>query len=266
LVGQPLSAARAAARPGGFTVKLVGTTRSVTVARGDIVSQVPMAEHNGHHVLAKQGSTIRAIVSAGPPPVAIPDVTTFTDCHDAVQALAAVHLVAACPVAAEQYNPTVPAGGVLGTSPSGSALYGSSVTVILSKGHAPVGVPTVTGATSTFATAQAALAAAGFTATQAAAYSSTVPAGQVIGTTPPASAGPQPFGSSVTVTVSKGPQPVNVPNVVGQSVAAATSALQGLGLTVAGPYGPPGSTTVLSTDPAAGTSVQPGTTVNLYTL
>ena len=145
LVGKPLSASAARPRPGGFTVKLVGTTRSVTVAGGDIVSQVPMAEHNGRHVLAKQGSTIRVVVSSGPPPVAIPDVTTFTDCHDAVQALAAVHLVAACPVAAEQYNPTVPAGGVLGTSPSGSALYGSSVTVILSKGHAPVGVPTVTG-------------------------------------------------------------------------------------------------------------------------
>ena len=46
----------------------------------------------------------------------------------------------------------------------------------------------------------------------------------------------------------------------------ATSALTALGLQVAGPYGPPGSTTVLSTDPAAGTSVLPGTTVNLYTL
>ena len=266
LVGKPLVAARAAARPGGFTVKLVGTTPSVSLARGDIVSQLPMAERNGHHVLAQQGSTVRVVVSSGPPPVAIPDVTTFTDCHDAVQALAAVHLVGTCPVAAEQYSSTVPTGGVLGTSPTGRALYGSAVTVVLSKGHAPVAIPTVTGPTSTFATAQAALAAAGFTATQAMAYSPTVPAGQVIGTTPPASAGPQPFGSSVTVNVSKGPQPVVVPNVVGQSVAAASSALQGLGLTVAGPYGPPGSTTVLSTDPAAGTSVQPGTTVNIYTL
>jgi eukaryotic-like serine/threonine-protein kinase len=266
LVGKPLPAARAAARPGGFTVKLVGTTPSVTVARGGIVSQVPIAERNGHHVSAQQGSTVRVVVSSGPPPVAIPDVTTFTDCHDAVQALAAVHLVGTCPVAAEQYSSTVPAGGVLGTSPTASALYGSAVTVVLSKGHAPVVIPAVTGPTSTFATAQAALVAAGFTATQATAYSPTVPAGQVIGTTPPATAGPQPFGSAVTVTVSKGPQPVLIPNVVGQSVAAATRALQGLGLTVAGPYGPPGSSTVLSTDPAAGASVQPGTTVNIYTL
>jgi beta-lactam-binding protein with PASTA domain len=54
--------------------------------------------------------------------------------------------------------------------------------------------------------------------------------------------------------------------VTGESVTAATDTLTALGLKVAGPYGPPGSTRVLSTDPAAGASVQPGTTVNLYTL
>ncbi len=41
-------------------------------------------------------------------------------------------------------------------------------------------------------------------------------------------------------------------------MAAATSALEALGLQVAGPYGPPGATRVLSTDPAAGTSVPAG--------
>ncbi|HEY6624998.1 MAG TPA: PASTA domain-containing protein, partial [Acidimicrobiales bacterium] len=126
--------------------------------------------------------------------------------------------------------------------------------------------PPVTGAASTFATAQAALAAAGFTATESKAYSPTVPPGQVIGTTPPPSAGPQPYGSPVTVIISLGPKPVVIPDVVGQSVAVATSSLEGLGLRVAGPSGPPGSSTILSTDPAAGASVQPGTTVNIYTL
>jgi beta-lactam-binding protein with PASTA domain len=71
----------------------------------------------------------------------------------------------------------------------------------------------------------------------------------------------------VTVIVSLGPQPVTIPaSVVGESVDKATAALQALGLKVAGPYGPPGSNKVLSTDPAPGTSVLPGTTVNLYTL
>ena len=266
LVGKSLSAARAAARPGRFTVKVTSTTRSTTVVQGDIVSQSPPALRAGHRVAAKQGSTIKVLLSSGPPPVGIPDVSSFSDCHDAVQALTAVHLVGVCPAIAAQYSSTVPAGGVLGTSPTGSALYGSTVTVITSKGHAPVTIPAVTGSSTAFATAKAALAAAGFAATQANAYSDTVPTGQVIGTTPPASAGPQPFGSTITVDISLGPQPVTVPNVIGQSVAAATSTLEGLGLKVAGPYGPPGSETVLSTDPAIGTSVLPGTTVNIYTL
>ena len=93
-----------------------------------------------------------------------------------------------------------------------------------------------------------------------------MPTGQVIGTAPAAAAGPQPFGSKVSVVISLGPQPVIIPGVAGQSVAAATGALTALGLKVSGPYGPPGATRVLSTDPVAGTSVQPGTTVNLYTL
>ncbi len=266
LVGDSLASARAAVRTGGFTVRVAGRTTSISVPSGHVVSQVPAARHGRHRVTAPQGSTIRVVLSSGPPAVAIPNVASFADCHDAVQALASVHLVGTCPASAEQYSSTVPAGGVLGTSPAGSALYGSTVTVVLSKGHAPVEIPTVTGPSSSFATAQAALAAAGFKAVQATAYNSTVPAGQVIGTTPPASAGPQPYGSTITVDVSLGPQPVTVPNLVGQSVAAATSQLQGLGLKVAGPYGPPGSTKVLSTDPAAGASVQPGTTVNLYTL
>jgi serine/threonine-protein kinase len=266
LVGKSVTAARAAVRPGGFTLRVSGTTTSITISQGLIVRQVPTAVRGGHRVTAPQGSTIRVVVSSGPPPVAIPNVASFTDCHDAVQALAADHLVGSCPPSAEQYSSTVATGGVLGTSPSGTALYGSAVTVILSKGHAPVAIPAVTGPASTFATAQAALAAAGFTATEAKAYNPTVPVGQVIDTNPASSAGPQPYGSAVTVDISLGPQPVTVPNLVGNSVAAATSALNGLGLKVAGPYGPPGSTTVLSTDPAAGASVQPGTTVNLYTL
>jgi serine/threonine-protein kinase len=97
-------------------------------------------------------------------------------------------------------------------------------------------------------------------------YNSTVPTGQVISTTPDPSLGPQPYGSKVVVNISLGPQPVIIPNVVGESVTAATAALSALGLKVGGPYGPAGATTVLSSDPAAGTSVQAAsTTVNLYT-
>jgi len=262
LVGRTVTAARQATRAGSFTVRPDGHAYSITLGAGLILRQSPPARAGGTTVTAKQGSTIDVVVSVGPPPVTIPTLTTLTDCTQAVQVLSAVHLVGVCPPVAAQYSTTVGAGAILGTSPVGTAPYGSTVTVILSKGHAPVAVPSVTG--STYAAAAAALTALGFVPAPGKQYNPTVPVGQVIGTSPPA--GPQPYRSTITVEVSLGPQPVTVPDEVGQSVASATSALEALGLHVAGPYGPAGSTTVLSTDPAAGASVQPGTTVNVYTL
>jgi serine/threonine-protein kinase len=267
LVGKTVPQARLAVRADKFTVRTTGHAYSITAAAGLILSQKPTPRSGGHVATAKQGSTIGVVVSTGPPPVAIPALTSFTSCAAAVAALKAVHLVGVCPASAQQYSSTVVAGAVLSSVPAGTATYGSTVTIITSKGHAPVAVPTVTGPTSTYATAAAALTAAGFVPQQNNQYSPTVPTGEVIGTSPDPTAGPVPFGSTVSVEISLGPQPVIVPNVVGESVTAATAALSALGLKVGGPYGPPGGTTVLSTDPAAGTSVQPAsTTVNIYTL
>ncbi|MBF6555641.1 MAG: protein kinase [Acidimicrobiales bacterium] len=267
LVGKSLTQASQSVRADHFKVHQTGQAYSITLGPGLIVSQQPTPRVDRKTVSVKEGSTIGVVVSAGPPPVAIPNLGTFSNCNDAIQALQAVHLVGVCPASAAQYSSTVVAGAVLGTSPTGTAPYGSSVTIITSLGHAPVTVPPVTGSGSTYATASAALAAVGFVPSQNQAYSPTVPPGQVIGTTPDPTAGPQPFGSKVTVNISLGPQPVTIPDsVIGESVDKVTSTLQGLGLTVAGPYGPKGSNKVLQTDPAPGTSVPPGTTVNLYTL
>ncbi len=266
LVGKTVTAAERAVRADHFKVRQTGQTYSITAAAGLIVSQHPAPRSRGKPVSIKEGSVIGVVTSAGLPPVAIPDLTKFSTCNDAVQALAAVHLVGACPAAAQQYSSTVVVGAVIGNNPTGTAPYGSTVTISTSKGHAPVAIPPVNAAGTTYAAAAAALSALGFVPAQGQDYSPSVPLGQVIGTSPDPSAGPQPYGSSVTVVVSLGPRPVTIPNVSGSTVAAATSALEALGLKVAGPYGPPGSTKVLSTDPSAGTSVQPGTTVNLYTL
>ena len=267
LVGKTVAQARLATKADKFTVRTTGHASSITVGAGLILSQRPTPRSGGQVATAKQGSTIGVVVSTGPPPVTIPALTSFASCADAVAALKAIHLVGVCPPTAEQYSSTVVAGAVLGSTPTGTAPYGSTVTVVTSKGHAPVAIPAVTGPTSSYTTAAAALTAVGFVPQQNNAYSPTVPTGQVISTVPDPSTGPQAFGSKVTVNISLGPQPVIIPNVVGESVTAATSALAALGLKVGGPYGPPGATTVLSTDPAAGTSVQAAsTTVNIYTL
>ena len=63
------------------------------------------------------------------------------------------------------------------------------------------------------------------------AYSSTVAPGSVISQDPSAGAWVSP-GTVVALTVSKGPAPVSVPNVVGMTQAAASAAMTGAGLTV----------------------------------
>jgi beta-lactam-binding protein with PASTA domain/tRNA A-37 threonylcarbamoyl transferase component Bud32 len=265
LVGRSLPAATSVARAAHLEVQLAGRRTSITVPAGVVISQRPAARSGGRPVSVKHGSTIQLVVSSGLPQVPVPNVTTFSNCHDAVAALAAVHLVGVCPAAAAVYDSSVGVGGVVRTEPAGSAPYGSTVTVVVSKGHAPVVVPAVSAPGSTYATAAAALTAAGFAPVQAQMYSSTVPVGQVISTVPDPSAGPVAFGSQVTVNISLGPKPVNVPSLVSRSSGEAVAALAALGLHAGGPYGPPGSRIVVSTSPDAGTSVPVGSTVQVYT-
>jgi len=264
LVGRTMDGATATAATGHLQVMVANRTSSIKVPTGRIISQAPSARADGQQATLKQGSTIAVVVSTGPPLVTIPNLTTFANCTDAIAALAGVHLVGVCPPEAAAYSSTVAAGAVVDTTPATSARYGSTVTIITSKGHAPVAVPAVTGSDSTYASAAAALTAAGFVPVEAKTYSSTVPVDHVIGTTP-ATASVQPFGSSVSVQISRGPQPVTVPSLTGKAPSSAATALTALGLVAGGPYGPSGATTVVSTSPAGGTSVPVGSTVNVYT-
>ena len=149
LVGRTLPAATAAARAEHLDVRVSGRSSSITVPAGSVVSQQPTARSGATRTTLKQGSAIAVVVSTGLPLVAIPNLASFANCHDAVQALAGVHLVGVCPPTAAQYDSTVPAGAIIGTTPATSAPYGSTVTIVTSKGHAPVAVPPVTGAGST---------------------------------------------------------------------------------------------------------------------
>ena len=98
------------------------------------------------------------------------------------------------------------------------------------------------------------------------ASSSSVPSGNVISESP--SAGTQVnSGSAVSLVVSSGPAPILVPNVVGSTQAAATSAITNAGL-VLGTVTTASSSTVasgnvISESPSAGTQVNAGSAVNL---
>ena len=99
-------------------------------------------------------------------------------------------------------DPTIAAGLVISTDPSGQALPASTITLTVSSGPGQTVVPDVTGTTAAAATT--ALEAAGFTATETKASDPSVPAGEVIRTSPAAGTLADP-GSSVTLTVSTGP-------------------------------------------------------------
>ena len=71
-------------------------------------------------------------------------------------------------------------------------------------------------------------------------------------------------GAKVVVIVSKGPEQVDVPNLNGLSEEAAEAKLKEVGLKLGDRFGPP-KRTVFATLPRAGTKVDRGSSVDVYT-
>ena len=161
---------------------------------------------------------------------------------------------------------TTPLGLVVKESPApgASVKKGSRVDIVISTGPALVAVPGVTGERSAEAVKK--LEAAGFKPKVKPAPSPTVQVGKVIGTEPSAGSGAV-QGGLVTVLVSSGPAPVNVPDLSGDSRAGAEGTLKGDGLIIGTVTKQPSSTgtpgTVTSQSPASGVSAKPGSAVNL---
>jgi beta-lactam-binding protein with PASTA domain len=258
-VGKTEAAAGSALTSAGLTVGSVTQQYSSTVPAGQVISQSPAA---GAQVAP--GSAVNLVVSKGVQPVSVPNVVGKTEAA-AGSALTAAGLTVGSVI--QQYSSTVPAGQVISQSPAAGAQVapGSAVDLMVSKGVQPVAVPSVVGKTE--AAAGSALTSAGLavgSVTQQ--YSSTVPAGQVISQSPAAGAQVAP-GSAIDLVVSKGVQPVAVPNVVGKTEAAAESALTGAGLAVGSVTQQYSNTVpagqVISQSPAAGAQVAPGSAVDL---
>jgi serine/threonine protein kinase/beta-lactam-binding protein with PASTA domain len=261
LDGQTLAAARQAAAADHFTLAVGDAVYSTSVPAGNVISQQPAPK-----TTLKEGSVVHVVPSKGLPSESIPSLAGGLTCDTAVRLLAEAHFKATCP-ALLAYTTTVPSGQIINWSYDGKlnatvAPYGSTIAVAVSKGKKPVPVPTVAGAAS-YTAAATTIKAAGLTPTEVQAYSTTVPAGQVIGTTPAAGT-TQPPGTTVTVQVSQGPQMIPVPDVTKDTADAATAALQQAGLTVGQIYGP-AKGKVFTTVPLAGQQVTKGTAVNLYT-
>ncbi|HEY7208597.1 MAG TPA: Stk1 family PASTA domain-containing Ser/Thr kinase [Gaiellaceae bacterium] len=139
---------------------------------------------------------------------------------------------------------------------------GENVTIFVGTGPPKTKVPDVVGEDSTTAAADLANAHLKVKAVQ---INSDRPSGTVTAQDPKAGVSVT-QGTEVRINVSKGPQPVSVPSVVGQSADSAASALQGAGLGVSrtdvDSNQPAG--TVVRQDPGSGISVSKGTTVTIF--
>ncbi len=120
-----------------------------------------------------------------------------------------------------------PEGHVLAQQPADAARLGSTVTLVVSAGPAQIEVPDLVGSTRDEAETQ--LRADGLEVTVVEEYDEDLPSGEVVVSSPPGGAVVD-EASEVTVTVSLGPAPVEVPVLTGSNEAEARAELRELGL------------------------------------
>ncbi|MCU1441971.1 MAG: serine/threonine protein kinase [Cryobacterium sp.] len=239
----------------------LGTEYSITVPQGLVASTDP-----GAGARVPKGGTVTLNVSQGPQPIVLPALAGLT-----VEAAtrAVTDLKAAIGATDSVFDGSIPAGSVISAtresdggdvSQGGDYFQGMNVNLVVSLGP----VPDVAG--KPVDEASAALTAVGLVPEPGEqTYSDDVPEGAVISASP-VKEGPVRAGDTISLTVSRGPEPVEVPNVVGQTWARAKKALQEAGFSL--DYNlaadlAPGLVRVSETDPAAGELVPKGTTIKV---
>lgn len=240
---------------GASFVVAVDQQWSKQVPEGAVISSDPVAATNLAH-----GTTVAIVVSKGPERYAVPDLVGNA-LAEAKSALADVKLDVGRAIYV--YDETTPAGRIISTQPTSGTIMQpkQSVDVTISKGPAPIPIPSVAGRK--LADATAALTAAGFTTKSVTEYNDSVQSGLVI-TTEPRSGVALQRGSAIKVIVSKGPAPVKVPDVFKLSRSRAESVLKGAGLKViVKTSGKRLINIVQDQTPKAGTVVPRGTTVTI---
>ena len=207
----------------GLDLGAVRHAYSDTVQRGTVISSDPAP---GTRI--RDNRSVALTISDGPETVQVPDVSA----RPLAEARARLKKSGLEPgMITREFSDDVPKGSVISTTPeAGTKRHtGSAITLVVSKGS-PVDVPDVTG--EDLADAKADLEDAGLTVKVASArINSEYDKGQVAAQTP-AGDSQAADGDMVTLTLSKGPEMVEVPDVTGDSVDDAHKALEGAGFKV----------------------------------
>ena len=228
---------------------------SDTVARGQVSDENP-----GGGSKVGKGSTITLTVSTGKPEVQVPNVVG----QDVTSAVAALAQLGLNPKITRIYSGSQQDTVTAEQPHAGDNVdKGSTVHINVSRGPKPVAIPDVT--TQPFANAKSALNGLGFVVARVDVQAD-FPQGTVVSEDP--QAGTQaPAGSTVTLSVSKGPAATQIPDVTGSNQANAEAVLTGAGLTPAVTYipvtDPSQDGIVQSEDPAPGSPAKSGEVVTI---
>jgi serine/threonine-protein kinase len=237
------------AQQDGFRLFYQDGTYSETVPKDTVLTQKPSATER-----IVKGGTIELTLSLGPERYPVPDLSGV-ELSAAKGELDQIKLK--LKQGTGQYSDTLPEGVVISTDPKADTPLkpGSTVTVVVSKGRAPITVPDLTGKNINDVRAQ--LQGLGVNAVEQ--YKdSDQPADTVIGQSPKPGTGVE-KNAQIKLDVSKGPPLVNVPDLTNQPCQQAAQALQGMSLKVRVDFNPNGF--VRSQQPGPNTQVPPQTEV-----
>ncbi|MCX5089707.1 Stk1 family PASTA domain-containing Ser/Thr kinase [Streptomyces sp. NBC_00365] len=223
LLAKTETQAKARIQQAGLDVGQVKHAYSDTVKRGTVIRSDPAP---GTRI--RDNDSVTLTISDGPETAKVPDLTGFA-LFKAREVLKGAGLAAG--MVTREFDQDVPRGFVIRSDPgAGTERHaGSAIALVVSKGS-PVEVADVTGASVADATSE--LEQAGLKvkiATQQ--VNSEFDQGQIARQSP--KAGSQVAGGdTVTLTVSKGPEMISVPDVVGNSVDDAKKTLENAGFQV----------------------------------
>ncbi|MFG1917699.1 Stk1 family PASTA domain-containing Ser/Thr kinase [Micromonospora sp. NPDC048898] len=249
LVSLSKAEAQAQATRAGLTLKYGEPRFDEKAPKDSVLGQSPASATR-----IVKGGTITLTLSLGPERFPVPDVIG-KEFELAEADLLNVKLVVA--KGSPRYDDSLPAGVVLDTSPKvGTEVKpGAKITLILSRGRAPVTVPNLVG--KNLNDARAALAQLNLVLVET--YKdSDRPKDEILGQSPADGAGVE-KGTQVKLDVSKGPAAILMPRVIDLPCQQAKQALEGQGFPVTVALNP--NATVRIQAPGENSQVPPGTPV-----
>ena len=222
VVGMSYEQASSTLKEHGFVDKK-SEAYSDTVDNGYVISTNPEAD-----MKVNPADPIDVLVSLGIEQVQVPAL----DGKDKAAVEEALTTARLTLVSQEEYSDDIAEGLVISQSITAgqSVDHDSKITVVFSKGPAPITVPNVVGKTQEEATAT--IEGLNLAVSVNEEFSNDIEKGLVISQAPTDAEGPLHRGDTVTLTVSKGPEMLPVPNVVGLSKDEATKKLESAGFAV----------------------------------